>query len=88
MRRVRPAPTYSPSAEEWADPLAYIRSIQGEAARFGICKIVPPASADVPAGLVGGGGAAAREGEWRLVGRGREGGEDGGQGRSQPGGVG
>ncbi len=32
---VREAPTFRPSREEFADPLAYIASIQTEAARYG-----------------------------------------------------
>ena len=37
------APTYRPSAEEFANPFAYISSIRKEAEAFGICRIIPPA---------------------------------------------
>ena len=47
MRGVPEAPTFRPSPEEFADPVAYIRSIQGEASRSGVCKIVPPFHAAV-----------------------------------------
>lgn len=46
------APTFRPTSEQFAHPLAYIRSIQDEAAASGICKIIPPVSAAVPGGLV------------------------------------
>ncbi|XP_021966599.1 lysine-specific demethylase lid isoform X2 [Folsomia candida] len=41
---VRPmeAPTFSPSEEEWADPLGYISKIRPIAEKAGICKIKPP----------------------------------------------
>ena len=53
MARVPEAPTYRPTAEQWQDPLAYIRSIQPEAAQYGVCAIVAPVTSAVPAGLVG-----------------------------------
>lgn len=55
LRNVPPAPVYTPSAEEWRDPIAYIRSIQEEAARYGICVVKAPVAPAVPAGLVLGG---------------------------------
>lgn len=40
--RLPEAPTFRPSPEEFADPLAYIATIRGRAEPYGICKIVPP----------------------------------------------
>lgn len=34
------APVFSPTAEEWADPIGYIRSIQGAVRDWGIARIV------------------------------------------------
>ncbi|KAI3727951.1 hypothetical protein L6452_16575 [Arctium lappa] len=45
-------PVYFPSKEEFEDPLAYLQKISPEASRYGICKIVSPLSASVPAGMV------------------------------------
>lgn len=36
------APIFRPTAQEFADPLSYISSIQATAAAAGIAKIVPP----------------------------------------------
>ncbi|KAJ3931969.1 MAG: jumonji superfamily protein [Lentinula lateritia] len=41
-------PEYFPSAEEFQDPMAYIKSISAEAKEFGICKIVPPEGWKMP----------------------------------------
>lgn len=43
------APTYYPSAAEFADAIGYIRKIGDQGARdFGICKIVPPPGWEMP----------------------------------------
>ncbi|XP_076910985.1 lysine-specific demethylase JMJ13-like [Bidens hawaiensis] len=45
-------PVYYPSKEQFDDPLAYLQKIAPDASKYGICKIVSPLSASVPAGLV------------------------------------
>lgn len=43
VSEVPEAPVFRPTAAEFENPLAYIASIQGQAAQFGIAKIIPPA---------------------------------------------
>ncbi|XP_062219985.1 lysine-specific demethylase JMJ706-like isoform X2 [Phragmites australis] len=45
-------PMFSPSIEEFEDPMVYLSKIAPVAAKYGICKIVSPLSASVPAGSV------------------------------------
>ncbi|KAL9670591.1 hypothetical protein QQ045_008144 [Rhodiola kirilowii] len=45
-------PVYYPTHEEFEDPLIYLQKIAPEASKFGICKIVSPLCASVPAGVV------------------------------------
>ncbi|KAL0580509.1 hypothetical protein V5O48_001496 [Marasmius crinis-equi] len=41
-------PEYYPSAEEFKDPMTYIRSIVNQAKEYGICKIIPPEGWNMP----------------------------------------
>jgi len=41
-------PSFYPTAEEFADPLNYIRSISDRAHQYGICKIIPPENWSMP----------------------------------------
>lgn len=36
------APVFYPTETEFQDPLVYLEQIYEEAAKFGICKVVPP----------------------------------------------
>ncbi|KAJ7693917.1 jumonji superfamily protein [Mycena rosella] len=41
-------PIFYPTADEFKDPMAYIRTISERANAFGICKVVPPAGWKMP----------------------------------------
>jgi len=41
-------PAFYPSAEEFKDPMGYIKSISETAKEYGICKVVPPANWKMP----------------------------------------
>lgn len=45
------APCFTPTAEEWRDPMKYIRSISEAGYRYGIVRIVPPEGWNPPCGL-------------------------------------
>ncbi|XP_023005292.1 lysine-specific demethylase JMJ706-like [Cucurbita maxima] len=50
--KIPECPVYSPSKKEFEDPLIYLQKIAPEASKYGICKIVSPLAASVPAGAV------------------------------------
>ncbi|GAB2273203.1 hypothetical protein Dimus_008006 [Dionaea muscipula] len=45
-------PVYCPTKDEFEDPLLYLQKIAPEASKHGICKIISPITAGVPAGVV------------------------------------
>ncbi|KAL1315779.1 lysine-specific demethylase JMJ13-like [Arachis hypogaea] len=50
--KIPECPVYSPTKDEFEDPLVYLQKIAPEASKYGICKIISPLSASVPAGVV------------------------------------
>ncbi|XP_018441586.2 lysine-specific demethylase JMJ13 isoform X1 [Raphanus sativus] len=50
--RVPECPVYRPTKDEFEDPLTYLQKIFPEASKYGICKVVSPLTAIVPAGAV------------------------------------
>lgn len=42
------APAFYPTAEEFVDPMGYLRSIRPKAEKYGICKIIPPETWKMP----------------------------------------
>uniref|UniRef100_A0A0D9WEU3 JmjC domain-containing protein n=1 Tax=Leersia perrieri TaxID=77586 RepID=A0A0D9WEU3_9ORYZ len=45
------APVFTPTEEEFKDPIEYITSIRPQAEKYGICRIVPPSSWRPPCSL-------------------------------------
>ncbi|XP_077234939.1 lysine-specific demethylase JMJ13-like [Tasmannia lanceolata] len=45
-------PVFTPTQEEFEDPLIYLQQIAPLASKFGMCKIISPLNASVPAGVV------------------------------------
>ncbi|CAL9102486.1 unnamed protein product [Musa acuminata var. zebrina] len=52
IEKIPECPVFSPSKEEFENPLDYLQRIAPVASRYGICKIISPISASVPAGVV------------------------------------
>ncbi|XP_042502738.1 lysine-specific demethylase JMJ706-like isoform X2 [Macadamia integrifolia] len=50
--KIPECPVFRPTKEEFEDPLVYLQKIASEASKYGICKIISPLSASVPAGVV------------------------------------
>jgi hypothetical protein len=41
-------PAFYPTAEEFVDPMGYLRSIRPKAEQYGICKVIPPETWKMP----------------------------------------
>lgn len=41
-------PAFYPTAEEWKDPMKYVKSIADKARQYGICKVIPPEGWNMP----------------------------------------
>eukprot|EP00250_Pteridium_aquilinum_P000026 c10040_g1_i1 orf=2-2707(-) len=53
IESIAECPVYHPTQEDFmGDPLQYIQKIAAEASKYGMCKIVSPVVASVPAGMV------------------------------------
>uniref|UniRef100_A0A2N9EJJ9 JmjC domain-containing protein n=1 Tax=Fagus sylvatica TaxID=28930 RepID=A0A2N9EJJ9_FAGSY len=50
--KIPDCPVYRPSKMEFEDPLIYLQNIAPEASKYGICKIISPINASVPASVV------------------------------------
>ncbi|XP_044466143.1 lysine-specific demethylase JMJ706-like isoform X2 [Mangifera indica] len=50
--KIPECPVYCPTKDEFEDPLVYLQKIAPEASQYGLCKIISPLSASVPAGVV------------------------------------
>ncbi|XP_042438838.1 lysine-specific demethylase JMJ706-like [Zingiber officinale] len=52
IEKIPECPIFYPSVEEFKNPLDYLQRISPVASKYGICKIISPLSASVPAGAV------------------------------------
>ncbi|XP_062098557.1 lysine-specific demethylase JMJ13-like [Humulus lupulus] len=52
IEKIPKCPIYHPTVEEFDDPLLYLQTIAPHASKYGICKIVSPIKACVPANVV------------------------------------
>ncbi|XP_073111647.1 lysine-specific demethylase JMJ13 isoform X2 [Elaeis guineensis] len=52
IEKIPDCPVFYPTKMEFEDPLNYLQQIAPVASKYGICKIISPISASVPAGVV------------------------------------
>ncbi|XP_054813264.1 lysine-specific demethylase JMJ13-like [Prosopis cineraria] len=50
--KIPDCPVFCPSEQEFEDPLVYLQKIVHESQKYGICKIVSPINASIPAAVV------------------------------------
>ncbi|XP_051114573.1 lysine-specific demethylase JMJ13 [Andrographis paniculata] len=50
--KIPECPVYNPTLADFQDPLVYLQKIAPEASKYGMCKVVSPVTASVPAGVV------------------------------------
>ncbi|KAI9110596.1 hypothetical protein K1719_018462 [Acacia pycnantha] len=52
VNKIPECPVFCPSEQEFEDPLVYLQKIASEAQKYGMCKIVSPLNASIPAAVV------------------------------------
>ncbi|XP_028753344.1 lysine-specific demethylase JMJ706-like [Neltuma alba] len=52
VNKILECPVFCPSEQEFEDPLVYLQKIVPQAQKYGICKIVSPLNASIPAAVV------------------------------------
>ncbi|XP_020577636.1 lysine-specific demethylase JMJ706-like isoform X2 [Phalaenopsis equestris] len=52
LGQIPECPVFSPTMEEFEDPLIYLQKVAPIASKYGICKIISPICATIPAGVV------------------------------------